>query len=100
MSTRFIATPTSRVHFGLARVEITPPVGIYHRVWGAAKHERATGVHRALYADVMAFAPGYIRKKWPAWVQGAWKGSSRPSANGSQNCSDGPGIAILFWQLY
>jgi hypothetical protein len=56
MSTRFIATPTSRVRFGLARVEITPPVGIYHRVWGAAKHERATGVHHALYADVMAFA--------------------------------------------
>jgi len=57
MSTRFIATPTSRVRFGLARAEITPPVGIYHRVWGAAKHERATGVHRALYADVMAFGP-------------------------------------------
>jgi len=57
MSTRFIATPTSRVRFGLARVEITPPVGIYHRVWGAAKHERASGVHRALYADVMAFEP-------------------------------------------
>jgi hypothetical protein len=57
MSTRLIATPMSRVRFGLARVDITPPVGIYHRVWGAAKHERATGVHRALYADVMAFAP-------------------------------------------
>lgn len=57
MNTRFLATPASRVRFGLARVEITPPVGIYHRVWGAAKHERATGIHRALYADVMAFAP-------------------------------------------
>jgi hypothetical protein len=57
MSTRQVNTPTSRVRFGLARTDVTPPVGIYHRLWGAARHEQATGVHRPLYADVMAFAP-------------------------------------------
>mgnify|MGYP005849780301 CR=1 FL=1 len=57
MSTRCVPAPTSRVRFGMARVDITPPVGIYHRLWGAARHDRATGVHRPLYCDVMAFAP-------------------------------------------
>lgn len=52
-----VLTPTSLVRFGHARVEITPPVGIYHRMWGAARHHRATGVHRPLFADVLAFAP-------------------------------------------
>ena len=46
MKTRELPTPTSRVRFGLARADITPPVGIYHRLWGAARHSQATGVHR------------------------------------------------------
>ncbi len=50
-------TPTSLVRFGHSRVEISPPVGIYHRMWGAARHDRATGVHRPLCGDVLAFAP-------------------------------------------
>jgi hypothetical protein len=41
----------------MARADVTPPVGIYHRMWGAARHDRATGVHRPLLADVLAFAP-------------------------------------------
>ncbi|HEY8884188.1 MAG TPA: hypothetical protein VIO35_02660, partial [Chloroflexota bacterium] len=57
MSTRLVQTPTSRVRFGHARVEITPPVGIYHRLWGAARHDRASGVHRPLVADVLVLAP-------------------------------------------
>src|SRR5437588_13011421 len=56
-STTVVKTPISRVRFGHARVDITPPVGIYHRMWGAARHERATGVHRPLFAEVLAFAP-------------------------------------------
>jgi hypothetical protein len=31
---------------GIARLDITPPVGIYSRNWGAAKHDTADGVHR------------------------------------------------------
>jgi hypothetical protein len=55
--TATVSTPYSRLRFGYARADITPPVGIYHRMWGAARHDRATGVHRPLYADVFALAP-------------------------------------------
>ncbi len=41
---------------GLARADITPPVGIYHPMWGAARHHRATGIHRPLVGDVIAIA--------------------------------------------
>ncbi len=57
MSSTIISSPTSRVQFGLARVDITPPPNIYHRLWGAARHDRATGIHRPLTAEVMVFGP-------------------------------------------
>jgi hypothetical protein len=57
MGTTRIAPPASRVRCGLQRVDITPPVGIYHRLWGAARHDRATGVHRPVLAEVIAIAP-------------------------------------------
>ena len=49
--------PTSHLRFGLARIDVTPPVGIYHPMWGAARHHRATGIHRPLTAEAMIFAP-------------------------------------------
>jgi hypothetical protein len=52
-----IDTPQTRCRAGTARGDITPPVGIYHRMWGAAAHERATGVHRPLLADVLWLEP-------------------------------------------
>jgi hypothetical protein len=39
---------------GLARTEITPPVGIYCRNWGAALHDTARGVHRPLFLTALA----------------------------------------------
>src|SRR5438876_3663111 len=48
-----IVAPQSRCCVGLARADITPPVGIYHRMWGAALHDRSTGVHRPLVATVL-----------------------------------------------
>ena len=57
VSTTAVRTPTSRLRLGYARADITPPVGIYHRLWGAARHDRASGVHRPLVADVLALAP-------------------------------------------
>ena len=42
---------------GVARCDITPPVGIYSRMWGSAQHDVAEGVHRALTATVLTFAP-------------------------------------------
>lgn len=52
-----VDTPQSRCQFGVARCDVTPPVGIYHRMWGAATHERATGVHRPLSATVAVLRP-------------------------------------------
>ena len=57
MSTTKVKSPTSRVRFGFARADITPPVGIYHGLWGAARQDRATGVHRPIVGDVMVFGP-------------------------------------------
>lgn len=49
--------PLSQCRFGIARTDITPPVGIYHRMWGAAAHDRSEGVHRPLSATAMVFEP-------------------------------------------
>lgn len=40
---------------GVSRRDITPPVGIYARQWGAAKHDVAEGVHRPLTITVVSF---------------------------------------------
>lgn len=50
-----VLTPQSVCRFGIARCDITPPIGIYHRMWGAATHDRATGVHRPLTATALVF---------------------------------------------
>lgn len=55
--TNQVPTPTSRCRCGISTTDITPPVGIYHRFWGAAKHDRATGVHRPLRATVLILEP-------------------------------------------
>ena len=39
---------------GLARRDTTPPEGIYARMWGAASHDLAEGVHRPLTATALA----------------------------------------------
>lgn len=57
-----VDTPQSRCRFALAWADITPSPDIYHRMWGAARHDRATGIHRPLRATVTVFAP---------WTEGA-----------------------------
>lgn len=57
MTTR-IETPQTSCRVGFARADITAPVGIYHRMWGAALHDRATGVHRPLTATVLWLESG------------------------------------------
>lgn len=54
---KVVETPQTRCRVGLARADITPPIGIYHRMWGAAKHEQATGVHRPLLATLFWLEP-------------------------------------------
>lgn len=50
-----IIAPQSIGKVGVSQVDITPPVGIYHRMWGAAKHDKSTGVHRPLMLTVFWF---------------------------------------------
>ncbi|MCH8924129.1 MAG: hypothetical protein IIA67_13400, partial [Planctomycetes bacterium] len=52
-----VETPQGICRFGIARCDVTPPVGIYHRMWGAATHDRSTGIHRPLTATALALAP-------------------------------------------
>lgn len=53
----YVDTPQGICQAGLARGDITPPVGIYHRMWGAATHDRSTGIHRPLLATALALRP-------------------------------------------
>jgi len=39
---------------GVAREDITPPVGIYSRSWGAARHDVADAIHRPFTATVLS----------------------------------------------
>ncbi|QDU98328.1 neutral/alkaline non-lysosomal ceramidase N-terminal domain-containing protein [Lignipirellula cremea] len=52
-----IVGPQGQCRFGIAHGDITPPAGIYCRMWGAARHDQATGVHRPLRATAMFFLP-------------------------------------------
>lgn len=49
--------PTTRCRFGVATRDVTPPVGIYARTWGAATHDVADGIHRPFAATAAVFAP-------------------------------------------
>lgn len=46
----------SRGRFGIARADITPPVGVYSRCWGAAAHDTADSIHRPLQLTVLVLA--------------------------------------------
>lgn len=54
--------PPARQHcsfagrIGIARADITPPVGIYARNWGAAKHDVAQSIHRPLTMTALTLA--------------------------------------------
>jgi hypothetical protein len=41
---------------GVARAAITPPPGIYARLWGSAKHDIPQGVHKPLLATCVVFS--------------------------------------------
>lgn len=41
---------------GISRADITPPVGIYARNWGAAKHDVADSIHRPLTLTALALS--------------------------------------------
>lgn len=47
---------------GVARRDITPPVGIYSRSWGAAEHDCASGVHRPLTVTALSIESKSARR--------------------------------------
>ncbi len=49
-----ISHPTFTGLVGTARADITPPVGIFCRNWGAAVHDTAQGIHRPLSLTAIA----------------------------------------------
>lgn len=50
--------PSARVLTGVGRRDITPPVGIYARMWGAAKHDVSAGTHRPLSTTSLVIRAG------------------------------------------
>jgi len=57
-----VESPQARCRVGLARGDITPPIGIYHRMWGAAVHDRAEAIHKSLLATVLWLEPLEARR--------------------------------------
>lgn len=49
----FLKHPEFKGRIGVARRDITPPIGIHARTWGSAKHDTAEGVHRPLLASCL-----------------------------------------------
>ena len=56
MTQRVVGEPAFGGRVGVGRRDITPPVGIYSRNWGAALHDTAEGVHRPLLATALALS--------------------------------------------
>ena len=48
--------PSFAGHIGIARSDITPPIGVYSRNWGAAKHDVAESIHRPLTLTALALS--------------------------------------------
>ena len=49
---------SKQLQAGVARADITPPVGIAHANWGAQAHERAAGVDLPLWVTALALSDG------------------------------------------
>lgn len=46
-----------RAKFGLSQCDITPPLGIYSRNWGAATFDQAVGIHQSLLMHCLYMVP-------------------------------------------
>ena len=55
--TNCVEFPQSRCLLGVASGNVTPPVGIYHRMWGAAQQDQSNGIHRELRQTTLVMAP-------------------------------------------
>jgi len=81
-----IDTPQTRCKAAFARADITPPPGIYHRMWGAALHEVATGVHKPLTATAMLLDSSGVRSPRETPVADATGSPTRLLVIGIDHC--------------
>ncbi len=51
-----VSHPAFSGRIGIARGDITPPVEIYSRNWGAAKHDQAESIHKPLNVTAISLA--------------------------------------------
>jgi len=67
-----IRVPRTAARIGVARRDITPPVGIRAKNWGPAEWERAEGAHRPFTLTALALIGGDGRPRVLLAVDGTW----------------------------
>lgn len=67
-----IRVPRTRARIGLARRDITPPLGIRAKNWGPADWERSEGVHRPFELTALALVGDDERPRLLLAVDGTW----------------------------
>ncbi|WP_096359357.1 hypothetical protein [Microbacterium sp. TPU 3598] len=67
-----IRIPRTRARIGIARRDITPPVGIRAKNWGPADWERSEGAHRPFELTALAVIAADDRPRVLLAVDGTW----------------------------
>lgn len=67
-----IRIPRTRARIGIARRDITPPVGIRAKNWGPADWERSEGAHRPFELTALALISSDDRPRVLLAVDGTW----------------------------
>lgn len=67
-----IRVPRTRARIGVARRDITPPVGIRAKNWGPADWERSEGAHRPFELTALAITADGDRLRLLLAVDGTW----------------------------
>lgn len=79
---------------GAASCVVTPEVGTYHRMWGAAEHEVSIGVHRPLEAHVLFLADAAASSATDADASASAAGADA-SASAAGAAAAGEAIAYI-----
>ncbi|NJI59315.1 MULTISPECIES: hypothetical protein [Microbacterium] len=67
-----IRIPRTRARIGIARRDVTPPIGIRAKNWGPADWERSEGAHRPFELTALAVIAGDERPRLLLAVDGTW----------------------------
>lgn len=67
-----LRVPRTRARVGVARRDITPPVGIRAKSWGPADWERSEGTHRPFELTALAIVAADQRPRLLLAVDGTW----------------------------